>query len=70
LEDKLSRFKQRVRSSILAYSKGITLHDINDRLVYTLSSLEGLLLKNSSEPIQQNLGERMAFYFQVIQTNG
>ncbi|HUW79646.1 MAG TPA: hypothetical protein VMV54_01980, partial [Acidocella sp.] len=32
-----------------------------DRLVYTCSSLESLLLKDMSEPIQQNLGERMAF---------
>lgn len=55
-----------VRSSILAFSKGTTVHDINDRLVYTLSALEGLLLRDGSEPIQQNLGERMAF---LIRTN-
>jgi len=60
-EDGLNEYRRRVRASILAYSKGTTLPDISDRLVYTLSSLEGLLLKDASEPIQQNLGERMAF---------
>ena len=32
-----------------------------DKLVYILASLESILLKNDSEPIQKNLGERMAF---------
>jgi arginine/ornithine N-succinyltransferase beta subunit len=60
-EDGLSDFRRRLRTSLLAYSKGTTLPDVSDRLVYTLSALEGLFLKDSSEPIQQNLGERMAF---------
>lgn len=58
---RLSKFQDRVRSCLLAYSKGIRLTDLGDRLVYTFSALEGLLLKDSSEPIQQNIGERMAF---------
>jgi hypothetical protein len=29
--------------------------------LYSLSALEGLLLLDTSEPIQQNLGERLAF---------
>jgi len=57
----LTDFQKRLRVSLLAYSKGTTLRDINDRLVYTLSALEGLLLRDGSEPIQQNLGERLAF---------
>ena len=57
----LTEFQKRLRVSMLVYSKGTTLRDINDRLVYTLSALEGLLLRDSSEPIQQNLGERLAF---------
>lgn len=61
IEEGLGQFERRVRTSVLAFGKGITFPDIADRLVYTLSSLEGLLLKNESEPIQQNLGERMAF---------
>lgn len=57
----LSDFQNRVRTSILTYSKGLTLRELGDRLVYSLSALEGLLLRDSSEPIQQNLGERLAF---------
>ena len=60
-ESGLSDFRRKLRTSILAYSKGVTLPDIADRLVYTLSALEGLLLRDGSEPITQNLGERMAF---------
>jgi Apea-like HEPN len=59
--DSLNEFQQSLRTSLLTYSKGLTLPDINDRLVHTLSALEGLLLKDSSEPIQQNLADRMAF---------
>ena len=61
IEQGLSKFGQRLRTSILAFSRGTTLSDISDRLVYTISALEGLLLKDASEPLQQNLGERMAF---------
>lgn len=38
----------------------MTLSDVNDRLVYMMSALEGLFLRGD-EPIQQNVGERMAF---------
>jgi hypothetical protein len=60
-EDGLSDFQKRLRTSILTYSKGTTMREPADRLVYSLSALEGLLLRDSSEPIQQNLGERLAF---------
>jgi hypothetical protein len=60
-DDGLTEFQRSIRTSILTYSKGMTLPDLNDRIVYTLSALEGLLLKNSSEPLQQNLAERVAF---------
>jgi hypothetical protein len=57
----LSEFALRVRSSILTYSRGMTFPDISDRLVYLLSALESLFLKDTSEIIQQNLTERIAF---------
>jgi hypothetical protein len=60
-ENELNQFQRRLRACILAYTKGTTFSDVADRLVYACSALEGLLLKNTSEPIQQNLGERMAF---------
>jgi hypothetical protein len=60
-EDGLSDLKARLRTSILTFSKGTTMREPADRLIYSLSALEGLLLRDSSEPIQQNLGERLAF---------
>ncbi|WP_454647458.1 hypothetical protein [Bradyrhizobium liaoningense] len=60
-DDGNSEFAERVRSSILTYSKGMTFPDISDRLVYSFSALEGLFLKDGSEPILQNVAERVAF---------
>jgi hypothetical protein len=57
----LSEFALRIRSSILTYSRGMTFPEMSDRLVYSLSALETLLLRNASEIIQQNLSERIAF---------
>jgi hypothetical protein len=57
----ISEFALRVRSSILTYSRGMTFPDMSDRLVYSLSALESLFLRNTSEIIQQNLSERIAF---------
>lgn len=34
--------------------------DLSDRIVYILTALESLFLKDGSEPIQQNLAERLA----------
>lgn len=47
--------------SLRLYSRVTLVSDIADKLVYLLSSIESLFLKNQSEPIQQNLGERIAF---------
>ncbi|MCR6501528.1 HEPN domain-containing protein [Shinella sp. CPCC 101442] len=59
--DNLNDFKQSVRSSILAFSRAITFAELSDRLVFAFSAIESLMLKNSSEAIQQNVAERVAF---------
>jgi hypothetical protein len=61
IENEVNEFQRRVRTSILTFSKGTTIAEISDRLVYTISSLECLLLRDENESIQQNIGERMAF---------
>jgi hypothetical protein len=63
----LSEFCVQLRTSILAYSKGVTLPDVADRLVYTFSALESLLLRDTSEIIKQNLAERIAFLINADQ---
>lgn len=57
----LTEFQSSLRLAVLTYSKGLTMREPNDKLVYVLSALESLLLRDTSEPIQQNLGERIAF---------
>lgn len=54
-------FQEKLLDSLILYSRSIVSKDIADKLVYILVSLESLFLRNSSEPIQQNLGERLAF---------
>ncbi|ATW02454.1 HEPN domain-containing protein [Sphingorhabdus sp. YGSMI21] len=57
----LTQFQTRVGKAISAFSEGVATHNVNNRLVYAMSALEHLLLKNGSEPIQSNVGERIAF---------
>lgn len=57
----LSEFGTYVRSAALAFSRSLTLPSLSDRVLFALSSVEGLLLKDGGEPIQQNVGDRMAF---------
>ena len=56
----LSAFALAVRSSLLLYSTGTTCSDPVDRIVYTLASLEGVLLKHAAEPAEFNMEERMS----------
>jgi hypothetical protein len=55
-------FQQAILNALALYGKAAFAIDPIDKLVYVLASLESLLLKNQSEPIQQNLAERMAFF--------
>lgn len=57
----LTDHEQRVKGALLSYSKGLASYDPNERLIYAMFALEHLLLKDASEPIQQNVGERIAF---------
>ena len=56
-----SRFQDVLLDALLLYSRSTREKDLSGRLVYVLVALESVLLKNDSEPIQQNVGERMAF---------
>jgi hypothetical protein len=60
LSNGLSEFSLSVRASLLLYGTGTTLHSPADRLVYALSSVEGILLKHSMEPTEFSVEERMS----------
>jgi hypothetical protein len=57
----LSSFSSDILDALILYSRAGISKDAADKLVYMLVALESILLKNSSEPIQQNVGERLAF---------
>jgi len=56
----LSPFALAVRTSMLLYSAGSTLHDPVDRLLYILSALESLLVRHQGEAREFNVEERMS----------
>lgn len=60
--DSPTNFEKAVLNSIFLYSKSAFTADPVEKVVYMLSSLESILLKNESEPIQQNLAERIAVF--------
>lgn len=53
-------FQETILDAVLLYSEATRQHDMSSRLVYLLAALESIYIKDSNEPIQQNLGERMA----------
>lgn len=60
-EENLNEYQQLLINSVNIYSKNTLKYDISDKLLYILSALESMLLKNDTEPIVQNISERMAF---------
>lgn len=56
-----SEFQTKLLEALLLHSRNSVAREATDKLVYILASLESMLLRNDSEPIQKNIGERMAF---------
>ncbi len=48
-------------SALLLYARQAQASELSDKLLFALSALESIFLRDSSEPIQKNLGERIAF---------
>jgi len=61
-QNALNGFKKSVLNAALLYSKSAFTSDPVEKVVYILSSMESILLKNENEPIQQNLAERLAVF--------
>lgn len=57
-----TEFESTVLNMAFLYSKAAFTSDPMEKLVHMLSALESTLLRNESEPIQQNLAERLAFF--------
>lgn len=55
-------FKRALLNALIVYSKAAFTSEPIEKIIYVLSSLESMLLKNENEPIQQNLAERIAIF--------
>jgi hypothetical protein len=56
-----SEFKASLFDALLVYGKNSLAINPADKLIFVLSSLEAVLLRDSNEAIQTNLAERIAF---------
>jgi hypothetical protein len=56
-----TKFQETLLNALLLYSRSTREKDLAGKLVYTLVAMESMLLRNDAEPVQQNVGERMAF---------
>ena len=60
IKDK-NEFQKKVYEALKIYSKHTLRRNPFDKLLYILIALESVLLRNETEPVQQNLAERIAF---------
>lgn len=60
-KEELNSFEESLLTSLSYFTKGISLADYGDKLIYLFTSIEMLLLKNDNEPIQDNLTRRLSF---------
>lgn len=59
--DRYNDFQKKLLEAIIIYSKNTLRREIFDKILYILVALESILLRNNTEPIQQNVGDRIAF---------
>jgi len=56
-----SEYDTSLLNALQLYAKSSLSMAVTDRLVYILAALESMLLRNDTEPVQKNIGERMGF---------
>jgi hypothetical protein len=61
INERKNAFQKSALDAFFIFARCATAKDPADKLVYVLVALESLFLRNNTEPIQQNLAERIAF---------
>ena len=61
VSNSMSDLEEAVLEAVLLYSRCTIAKEPADKLVYILVGIESILLKDSNEPITQNLSDRIAF---------
>jgi hypothetical protein len=64
--ERRTSFQEKLLDALLLYSRSTREKDLAGRFVYMFAAIESLLLRNNTEPVQQNVGERMAFLITAI----
>jgi Apea-like HEPN len=59
--ERRTSFQETLLDALLLYSRSTREKDLAGRFVYMFAAIESVLLRNDTEPIQQNVGDRMAF---------
>lgn len=57
-----SPYQKRLLDALLLYSRSALARELSDKLIYILVPLESIFLKNETEPVQQTIAERIAFF--------
>ena len=60
-KEKLTDFQEKFLDAITIYSRSLLNKQLSDRLLYTLTALETIFLKDSGENIQDAISFRMAY---------
>jgi hypothetical protein len=60
--EKRTDLEQELLTGMVTFGRAALTPDLRERIVWYCAGLESILLKNSSEPILQNLGERLAMF--------
>ena len=63
--ERRTSFQEKLLDALLLYSRSTYEKDLAGRFVYMFAAIESVLLRNNSEPVQQNVGERMAFMISI-----
>jgi len=56
-----TEFRRDLYDALQLHSRNSISASVSHKIVFVIAAIESLLLRNSNEPIQKNLGERMAF---------
>jgi len=67
-KDSPSQFEEEILNAVISYARSASQKRVPDKLVYIFSALESILIR-STEPIQQNLSDRMAFLCETSPEN-
>ncbi len=54
-------FEKKILNSLNILSRSVISNNFEEKMLFTLVSIETLLLKNHNEPIQSNIGRRLAY---------